>query len=44
LFPGRVRMVIHPEIPTADLTTQDHNELRRKTHAVIESSQPESLR
>lgn len=44
LFPGRVRMVIHPEIPTADLETDDHNELRGQTRAVIESSQPESLK
>lgn len=44
LFPGRVKLVIHPEIPTQDLVTEDHNDLRRKTREIIESALPESLR
>lgn len=44
LFPGRVRMVIHPEIPTAGLTVADMAELREKTRAAIASAQPADLK
>lgn len=44
LFPGKAKMVIHPEIPTADLEPEDHTSLRQQTRAVISAAQPEELR
>lgn len=42
LFPGRVRMVIHPEIRTDGMTAQNMADLRDQTRAVIASAQSES--
>jgi len=44
LFPGRVRMVVHPEIPTSGSEAMDMSTLRDRTRAVIESAQPAELR
>lgn len=42
LFPGRARLVIHPEIPTAGLGAADMPEVRDRTRAAIESALPPS--
>jgi 1-acyl-sn-glycerol-3-phosphate acyltransferase len=44
LFPGRVRMVIHPEIPTGASGEMEMATLRDRTRAAIESAQPPELR
>ena len=44
LFPGRVRMVVHPEIPASGSGAPDMAELRDRTWALIQSAQPPELK
>jgi len=44
LFPGRARMIIHPEIPTAGMTSEEMDTVRDRTRAAIESALPPSQR
>lgn len=44
LFPGRARMVVHPELSTADLDVGDWATLRDATRAAIDSAQPAHLK
>lgn len=43
LFPGRAKMIIHPEIPTTGLSIKDLAELRDRTRDVIASAMPKEL-
>lgn len=43
LFPGRARMVVHPEIPPDGLAAGDMATLRQKTRAAIASALPAEL-
>lgn len=44
LFPGTVRMVIHPPIETAGMTVAQVDELSRRARQVISSAMPPELR
>lgn len=44
LFPGKVRMVIHPPIETAGMTVEQTEELLQRTRAVVSSAMPPDLR
>ena len=44
LFPGTVRMVIHPPIETAGMTVEQVDELLLRTRKVISSAMPPELR
>lgn len=43
LFPGKIRVVIHPEIPTKDMTVDDMKTLMTQTRSVISSAMPAEL-
>jgi 1-acyl-sn-glycerol-3-phosphate acyltransferase len=44
LYPGSVRMVIHPAIDPSELTLDDMDDLMSETRAVIESALPPEMR
>jgi hypothetical protein len=43
LFPGRIKLVIHPPIETRGMDLQNVRELMNKTRAIIDSARTESL-
>lgn len=44
VFPGRIRMVIHPAIETGGMQHEDLEELKQRTRDVIASAQPQGQR